>query len=177
ERMGAVVVMVCSKGVCRMWRLVVPRSRAHDLVAQRQASSIRPGPAQDEFGTRAMLGANRRPLSPSREAGKEVRMPARVVLQQADIQRALRRMSHEILEANHGGSDLVLLGIPTRGVMLAERIGANLDALEPGSGKVGSLDVTMYRDDLDRHPTRTPSPTRLPAGGIDGKTVVLVDDV
>ena len=104
-------------------------------------------------------------------------MPARLVLQQADIQRALRRMSHEILESNRGGSDLVLLGIPTRGVMLAERIGANLDALEPGSGKVGSLDVTMYRDDLDRHPTRTPSPTRLPAGGIDGKTVVLVDDV
>jgi pyrimidine operon attenuation protein/uracil phosphoribosyltransferase len=102
-------------------------------------------------------------------------MPARVVLQQADIQRALRRVSHEILEANHGGSDLVLLGIPTRGVMLAERIGANLDALEPGSGQVGSLDVTLYRDDLDRHPTRTPSPTRLPAGGIDGKTVVLVD--
>jgi len=104
-------------------------------------------------------------------------MPARVVLQQADIQRALRRMSHEILESNHGGSDLVLLGIPTRGVMLAERIGANLEALEAGSGAVGSLDVTMYRDDLDRHPTRTPSPTRLPVGGIDGKTVVLVDDV
>src|SRR5690606_28447186 len=136
-----------------------------------------PGPAQDEFGTRAMLGANRRPLSPSREAGKEVRMPARVVLQQADIQRALRRMSHEILESNHGGSDLVLLGIPTRGVMLAERIGAHLDALEPGSGQVGALDVTMYRDDLDRHPTRTPQPTRVPAGGVDGKTVVLVDDV
>jgi pyrimidine operon attenuation protein/uracil phosphoribosyltransferase len=104
-------------------------------------------------------------------------MPARVVLQQADIQRALRRMSHEILEANHGGSDLVLLGIPTRGVMLAERIGAHLDALEPGSGQVGALDVTMYRDDLDRHPTRTPQPTRVPVEGVDGKTVVLVDDV
>jgi len=104
-------------------------------------------------------------------------MPARVVLQQADIQRALRRMSHEILESNRGGSDLVLLGIPTRGVMLAERIGAHLGALEPGSGEVGALDVTLYRDDLDRHPTRTPSPTRVPAGGIDGKTVVLVDDV
>jgi pyrimidine operon attenuation protein/uracil phosphoribosyltransferase len=104
-------------------------------------------------------------------------MPARVVLQQADIQRALRRMSHEILEANRGGSDLVLLGIPTRGVLLAERIGAHLEALEPGAGAVGSLDVTMYRDDLDRHPTRTPQPTRVPAGGVDGKTVVLVDDV
>jgi len=104
-------------------------------------------------------------------------MPARVVLQQADITRALTRISHEILETNRGGSDLVLLGIPTRGVILAERIAANLERFEPGSGVVGSLDVTMYRDDLDRNPTRTPSPTRLPSGGIDGKTVVLVDDV
>jgi len=104
-------------------------------------------------------------------------MPARVVLQQADIQRALTRISHEILESNRGGSDLVLLGIPTRGVVLAERIAANLERFEPGAGVVGALDVTMYRDDLDRHPTRTPSPTRLPAEGIDGKTVVLVDDV
>ncbi len=104
-------------------------------------------------------------------------MLARVVLQQADIQRALTRISHEILESNRGGSDLVLLGIPTRGVHLAHRLGANLEALEPGAGAVGSLDVTMYRDDLDRHPTRTPQPTHLPEGGIDGKTVVLVDDV
>jgi pyrimidine operon attenuation protein/uracil phosphoribosyltransferase len=104
-------------------------------------------------------------------------MPARVVLQQADIQRALTRISHEILESNRGGSDLVLLGIPTRGVVLAERIAANLERFEPGAGVVGALDVTMYRDDLDRHPTRTPSPTRLPPEGIDGKTVVLVDDV
>lgn len=104
-------------------------------------------------------------------------MPARVVLQQADIARALTRISHEILESNRGGSDLVLLGIPTRGVALANRIGEQLEAFEPGSGVVGTLDVTMYRDDLDRHPTRTPSPTVLPAGGIDGKTVVLVDDV
>lgn len=104
-------------------------------------------------------------------------MPARVVLQRSDIARALTRISHEILEANRGGSDLVLLGIPTRGVLLAERLAAQLEALEPGAGVVGSLDVTMYRDDLDRQPTRTPNPTRLPAGGIDGKTVVLVDDV
>ena len=104
-------------------------------------------------------------------------MPTRTVLQQADIQRALTRISHEILEANHGGSDLVLLGIPTRGAILARRIGAVLDGLEPGSGVVGALDVTMYRDDLSQHPTRTPSPTTVPAGGIDGKTVVLVDDV
>jgi len=104
-------------------------------------------------------------------------MPARVVLQQADVRRALTRIAHEILESNHGGSDLVLLGIPTRGVILAERLAAHLERLEPGAGVVGTLDVTMYRDDLDRHPTRTPSPTRVPADGIDGKTVVLVDDV
>ncbi|MBW4032581.1 MAG: bifunctional pyr operon transcriptional regulator/uracil phosphoribosyltransferase PyrR [Acidobacteria bacterium] len=104
-------------------------------------------------------------------------MAARTVLQQADITRALTRIAHEILESNQGSSDLILLGIPTRGVLLARRIGAILDELEPGSGTVGELDVTMYRDDLRAQPTRTPSPTRVPVGGIDGKTVVLVDDV
>ena len=104
-------------------------------------------------------------------------MAARTVLQQADITRALTRISHEILESNHGGDDLVLLGIPTRGVLLARRLGAILEGLVPGSGVTGALDVTMYRDDLSRQPTRTPSPTNVPAGGIDGKTVVLVDDV
>ena len=104
-------------------------------------------------------------------------MTARTVLQPADITRALTRISHEILEGNHGSADLVLLGIPTRGVVLARRIGAILDGIEPGSGVVGSLDVTMYRDDLKAQPTRAPSPTELPPGGIDGKTVVLVDDV
>ena len=104
-------------------------------------------------------------------------MTARVVLQHSDIARALTRISHEILESNRGSSDLVLLGIPTRGAVLAERVGGILDEIEPGSGVVGTLDVTMYRDDLARHPTRTPRPTRLPPGGIDGKTVVLVDDV
>lgn len=104
-------------------------------------------------------------------------MLTRTVLQQADITRALTRISHEILESNRGGSDLVLLGIPTRGVLLAERIARTLEGLEPGAGTVGALDVTMYRDDLSRQPTRTPQPTRVPPGGIDGKTVVLVDDV
>jgi pyrimidine operon attenuation protein/uracil phosphoribosyltransferase len=102
---------------------------------------------------------------------------ARAVLQQADIARALTRISHEILESNRGSSDLVILGIPTRGVLLARRIGTILDSIEPGAGTVGALDVTMYRDDLSRNPTRTPAPTDIPAGGIDGKTVVLVDDV
>lgn len=104
-------------------------------------------------------------------------MTARTVLQPSDISRALTRISHEILESNRGGSDLVILGIPTRGVVLAERIGAILESIEPGSGTVGTLDITMYRDDLSKNVTRTPRPTRIPSGGIDGKTVVLVDDV
>ena len=99
-------------------------------------------------------------------------MTARSVLQQADIARALTRISHEILESNRGSHDLVLLGIPTRGVLLARRLGAQLEGVP-----VGALDVTMYRDDLSRNPTRVPSPTDIPAGGIDGKTVILVDDV
>jgi pyrimidine operon attenuation protein/uracil phosphoribosyltransferase len=105
-------------------------------------------------------------------------MTARPVLQQADIDRALTRIAHEILEsANLGDSHLVLLGIPTRGVLLAERIAAVLERLAPGRASAGALDVTMYRDDLRSNPTRSPNPTRLPAGGIDGTTVVLVDDV
>jgi pyrimidine operon attenuation protein / uracil phosphoribosyltransferase len=104
-------------------------------------------------------------------------MTARTVLQQADITRALTRISHEILESNRGSTDLILLGIPTRGVILANRLGIILDGIEPGAGLVGALDVTMYRDDLAKNPTRAPSPTAIPAGGIDGKTIVLVDDV
>ncbi len=104
-------------------------------------------------------------------------MTARTVLQQADIARALTRISHEILESSKGSADLVLLGIPTRGVALADRITATLNSIEPGSAVSGALDVTMYRDDLAKHPTRVSAPTQIPDGGIDGKTVVLVDDV
>jgi pyrimidine operon attenuation protein/uracil phosphoribosyltransferase len=105
-------------------------------------------------------------------------MTARTVLQHADIARASRRIAHEILESNRGGDGLVLLGIPTRGAVLATRIAALLEEIEPGAGSaVGSLDVTLYRDDLAQQPTRAPGRTRIPDGGIDGRTVVLVDDV
>jgi pyrimidine operon attenuation protein/uracil phosphoribosyltransferase len=104
-------------------------------------------------------------------------MTARTVLQQADVTRALTRISHEILESNRGADGLVILGIPTRGVFLARRIGEILSGIDSAIVPVGALDVTMYRDDLAKNPTRTPSPTDIPAGGIDGKTVVLVDDV
>lgn len=104
-------------------------------------------------------------------------MPARIVLQQADITRSLTRIAHEILESNRSSDALVILGIPTRGVVLAERLGALVRELTEVPVSVGALDVTMYRDDLDRRPTRAPSPTAIPAGGIDGAMVVLVDDV
>ncbi|TFB55593.1 bifunctional pyr operon transcriptional regulator/uracil phosphoribosyltransferase PyrR [Cryobacterium tagatosivorans] len=105
-------------------------------------------------------------------------MMARTVLTQADITRALTRISHEILESNRGPDNLVILGIPTRGVVLARRIFETIQRIEPSATdvRVGSLDVTLYRDDLSRTRTRTPAPTQVP-GSIDGKTVVLVDDV
>ena len=101
----------------------------------------------------------------------------RVVLDARDITRALTRISHEILERNRGAGDLVLLGIPSRGVPLAERIAERMAAVEGYDVPVGSLDVTMYRDDLRMKPARALLPTQIPAGGIDGKVVVLVDDV
>jgi pyrimidine operon attenuation protein/uracil phosphoribosyltransferase len=104
-------------------------------------------------------------------------LSTRTVLSQADITRALTRISHEVLESNRGPEGLVVLGIPTRGVVLAERIGAQLSSISGIAVPTGSVDVTMYRDDLRRNPTRASQPTRLPDGGIDGATVVLVDDV
>ncbi|WP_157413991.1 bifunctional pyr operon transcriptional regulator/uracil phosphoribosyltransferase PyrR [Agromyces allii] len=106
-------------------------------------------------------------------------MMARTVLNHADISRALTRIAHEILESNRGATDLVILGIPTRGTVLARRIAELIQRIEPSAPVqlAGSLDVTMYRDDLSRSGIRMPSPTELPPGGIDGRTVVLVDDV
>jgi len=101
----------------------------------------------------------------------------RTVLDARDISRALTRIAHEILERNKGAEDLVLLGIPSRGVPLARRVAAKIAAVEGVDIPVGSLDVTMYRDDLRMRPARTLLPTDIPSGGIDGKTVVLVDDV
>ena len=104
----------------------------------------------------------------------------RVVLNQADIDRALTRIAHEILEANKGSQDLVLLGIPRRGYPLAVRLAPKIAAADPtvdAAAIVGQLDVTMFRDDLSHQPTRPPYPTQLPRTGIDNKVVVLIDDV
>ena len=101
----------------------------------------------------------------------------RTVLDARDISRALTRISHELLERNRGATDLVLLGLHTRGVPLARRIADKIAAVEGAPVAVGELDVTMYRDDLRSQPTRRAHKTALPPGGIDRKVVVLVDDV
>jgi pyrimidine operon attenuation protein/uracil phosphoribosyltransferase len=102
---------------------------------------------------------------------------AHVVLDDADIGRAIRRIAHEIVEKARGSQSLILLGIPTRGVSLAHRIADAIAAIEGTEVPVGSLDITLYRDDLRLRPTRALEPTTIPPGGIDGRTVILVDDV
>lgn len=101
----------------------------------------------------------------------------RTLLYADDISRALTRISHEIIEANKGTDDLMLVGIPRRGTLLARRIARIISRIEGTEVPVGSLDVTMYRDDLSRQPARAPQPTEIPVAGVDGITVVLVDDV
>ena len=101
----------------------------------------------------------------------------RTVLSASDVSRALRRIAHEILEHNKGADHLVLLGIPSRGVELAHRLADLVREVEGTEVPVGSLDITMHRDDLRHQPTRAPMHTTIPPGGIDDKVVVLVDDV
>lgn len=131
----------------------------------------------------SLSGASGAPIQ-----GKEILGPP-------DIARSLFRIAHEILERNHGTQDIVVLGIPSGGAPLAHRL---VEALAVAAGEgtqwseqaeqaeqaqaaakvpVGTLDITMYRDDLGRHPIRVPRPTEIPKGGIDGKVVILVDDV
>jgi pyrimidine operon attenuation protein / uracil phosphoribosyltransferase len=105
------------------------------------------------------------------------RRSGRLVLDAPAIARALTRIAHEILERNRGAGDLVLLGIPTRGVPLAGRIAARIQAVESVPVPTGSLDVTMYRDDLRLRPARALEHTDIPDGGLDDRVVVLVDDV
>jgi pyrimidine operon attenuation protein/uracil phosphoribosyltransferase len=103
--------------------------------------------------------------------------PGKPVLQAEDLSRIIDRIAHQILEKTRGGQDLVLLGIPTRGEPLAARLAARITAFADVEIGLGSLDITLYRDDLRTHAVRPLGRTVEPAGGIDGRLVVLVDDV
>lgn len=127
--------------------------------------------------TRDELGVPTNGSPADAEASASPQHDGRVVLSHAEIARALRRISHEILEANKGADDLVLLGVPTRGAHLVKRLAAAIGDVEGVTIPTGTLDVTMYRDDLRRHPARVAHHSDIPATGIDGKTIVLVDDV
>ncbi|MEV5426364.1 bifunctional pyr operon transcriptional regulator/uracil phosphoribosyltransferase PyrR [Streptomyces cellulosae] len=102
---------------------------------------------------------------------------ARPVLEAPDIARVMTRIAHEIVERAKGADDVLLLGIPTRGVFLARRLADKLEQITERKVPVGSLDITMYRDDLRLQPPRALARTEIPGDGIDGKLVVLVDDV
>jgi pyrimidine operon attenuation protein/uracil phosphoribosyltransferase len=95
----------------------------------------------------------------------------------ADIARTLDRVAHQILEKTEGARDTVLLGIPTRGRPMAHRLAERIRAFEGIDVPVGTLDVTLYRDDLRLRGTRAVGRTEMPDGGVDGRRVILVDDV
>jgi pyrimidine operon attenuation protein/uracil phosphoribosyltransferase len=101
----------------------------------------------------------------------------KVILTATDLQRVVDRIAHQILEKTQGAAGTVLLGIPTRGVPLARRLAERIRAFEDVQVPVGALDVTLYRDDLRRNAVRAVGPTELPPGGVDGRRVILVDDV
>jgi pyrimidine operon attenuation protein/uracil phosphoribosyltransferase len=107
------------------------------------------------------------PVVPATPPGDASLDDSRVVMTEADVARVLRRIAHEILEHNKGAADLVVLGIPTRGVALAHRLAALIEEVEGVPVAVGALDVTMHRDDLRRQPTRSPMHTDIPPTGID----------
>ena len=100
-----------------------------------------------------------------------------LVLPAPDISRALTRISHEILERNAGSSYITLLGIPTRGAHLAKRIAEIISKIEGVPVQVGTLDITLHRDDLRMRPPRALMPTMIPSLGVEDRNVILVDDV
>ena len=100
-----------------------------------------------------------------------------LVLPAPDISRALTRISHEILESNAGSSTITLLGIPTRGAHLANRIADIIAKIDSVPVQVGTLDITLHRDDLRMRPPRALMPTMIPSLGVEDRNVILVDDV
>jgi pyrimidine operon attenuation protein / uracil phosphoribosyltransferase len=129
---------------------------------------------------------------PSSEAGKEVLVlgypplsasaagaatHGKTILEPGDIGRIIDRIAHQILEKTSGAADVALVGIPTRGVPLARRLADRIAAFEGRTVPLGVLDITLYRDDLRLRGARALGHTEEPPGGVDGRQVVLVDDV
>jgi pyrimidine operon attenuation protein/uracil phosphoribosyltransferase len=116
-----------------------------------------------------------KPLASSRQ--EVFLMPERTLMSAEDMQRALVRIAHEIVERNRGAKDLVLVGMQTRGVPLAGRLAATIQGLEGINVPVGSLDISLYRDDLSSLSLKpTVHRTDVPVDVTD-KQIVLVDDV
>ena len=104
-------------------------------------------------------------------------MNGHTVLSAEDMRRAIRRIAHEIVERNHGLQDVVLVGMRTRGVPLAHRLAAAIQEFEGEAVPIGALDIGLYRDDIPQMELKARiQPTEMPTD-IDGKRVVLVDDV
>lgn len=114
---------------------------------------------------------------PTAQRSESPAITPRVVLDASDIHRALTRIAHEILERNKGPADIIVLGIPSRGVPLASRVAAAMASVEGVDIPAGALDITMYRDDLRLKPARVLARTEIPPRGVDDAIVVLVDDV
>lgn len=104
-------------------------------------------------------------------------MKTHLALEGPDISRAIVRIAHEILENNKGSENLLILGIPSGGVPLANRIAKKISEIENRDVKCGVLDITLYRDDVRLRPARTPQETQIPNNKVDAMIVVLVDDV
>jgi pyrimidine operon attenuation protein/uracil phosphoribosyltransferase len=100
-----------------------------------------------------------------------------VAMPGADISRAITRIAHEILERNSGSDNITLLGIPTRGAHLARRISDAIASIEGHGVQMGTLDITLHRDDLRLRPPRALMPTTIPSLGVEGRDVILIDDV
>ena len=101
---------------------------------------------------------------------------ARTVLGEEEVRRALTRIAHEILERNRGADEVILVGLHTRGVPIADRLSSLIESFEGVRPPVGRLDIGLYRDDLIGRPKPLVRPTEIPET-VEGKVVVLVDDV
>ena len=125
-------------------------------------------------------------MAGSSEAAQETVPASGALLSAADLSRVVDRIAHQVIErsaaahpesADGGLSQLVLVGIPTRGAPLARRLDARIEAFSGTPVDVGTVDITLYRDDLRLRGVRALEPTTMPDAGIDGRLVVLVDDV